>query len=374
MLLIVGATLFVGTLMKLYAVDRGFDGDGVLAIYLRSTGPVSDDRGALLVGEVVDRLATLPGVQAASAAVVLPVSGNDWTRPIELPVDAARPGESKTAFNAVTPGYFTTLSTRLVAGRDFDARDVRHGPPVAIVNESFARHFFGGASPLGRRVTSLKVSHEIVGVVGDAKYEDLREDFRWTMYIPAAQREDEQQPADYKYLVRVAGGDPARLASAAARLVRETDPGLQMQDAVTYATLINRSLPAERILATLGGLFGALALVIAGIGIFALLAFQVARRTNELGVRMVLGATRGAMVGMVLKDVAWMLVPGIALGAGAALMVTGLASGILFGLTPTDPMAFGIAAAVLAAAAAAASWFPARRASRVDPLIALRHE
>ena len=374
MLLIVGATLFVGTLVKLYAVDRGFDGDGVLAVYLRSTGPVSDDRGALLVGEVVDRLTTLPGVQAASAAAVLPVSGNDWTRPIELPADAARPGEANTAFNVVTPGYFTTLGTRLVAGRDFDARDVRRGPPVAIVNESFARHFFGGASPLGRHVTSLKVSHEIVGVVGDAKYEDLREDFRRTMYIPAAQREGEQQPAGYKYLVRVAGGDPARLAPAAARLVREADPGLQMQDAVTYATLINRSIPAERILATLGGLFGALALVIAGIGIFALLAFQVARRTNELGVRMVLGATRGAMVGMVLKDVAWMLVPGIALGAGAALMVTGLARGILFGLTPTDPMAFGIAAAVLAAAAAAASWFPARRASRVDPLIALRHE
>ena len=141
-----------------------------------------------------------------------------------------------------------------------------------------------------------------------------------------------------------------------------------------YSTLIDQSIPAERILATLGGLFGALALVIAAIGMFALLAFQVARRTNELGVRMVLGATHGSMVRLVLKDVVWMLVPGIAIGAGGAMMVTGLARGILFRLTPTDPLVFAIAAAVLTMAAGLAAWLPARRASRVDPLVALRHE
>jgi ABC-type antimicrobial peptide transport system permease subunit len=159
-----------------------------------------------------------------------------------------------------------------------------------------------------------------------------------------------------------------------AAVVREADPALQMHSAVPYATLIDRSIPAERILATLGGLFGALALVIAGIGMFSLLAFQVARRTNELGVRMVLGATRGSMVGLVLKDVAWMLVPGIAVGAGVAVMVTGLARGILFGLTPTDPTVFVVAASVLTLAAVAAAWLPARRAARVDPMMALRHE
>ncbi len=352
MVLIVGATLFVGTLVKLYAVDRGFDGDGVLAVYIRSTGPFPDERGAALVVDLVARLRALPGVQSAGAAQVLPLSGNDWTRGIELPADAARPGESNTAFNAVTPGYFATLDTRLIAGRDFDARDTVGALPVAVVNESFARRFFGSGQAVGRRVTSLKVTYVIVGVVSDAMYDDLRKGFRQTMYIPAAQREGEQQPPSYKYLVRVVGGDPARLGPTIARLVSETDPALQMTDAIPYATLIDRSIPAERILATLGGVFGVLALVIAGIGMFALLAFQVARRTNELGVRMVLGATRGTMVGLVLKDVGWMLVPGIVLGAGAALMVTGLARGILFGLTPTDPTVFAIAALVLTMAAA----------------------
>jgi predicted permease len=304
---------------------------------------------------------------------VLPISGNDWTRGIELPADASRPGESNTAFNVIAPEYFETLSMRLVAGRDFDARDTAGAPPVAIVNETFARYFFGDASPIGRRLTSLKVSYEIVGVVGDAMYEDLRQGFRRTMYIPSTQR-PEDQPVDYKYLVRVAGGDPARLAPAVARVVREADPALQMQNAMPYATLIDRSIPAERILATLGGLFGALALVIAGIGMFALLAFQVARRTNELGVRTVLGATRGSMIAMVFKDVAWMVVPGIALGTGTAVMVTGLARRVLFGLTPNDPTVFAIAASVLTLAAVAAAWVPARRAARVDPLVALRHE
>ena len=374
MVLVVGATLFVGTLVKLYAVERGFDGNGVVAVYIRSTGPFPDERGAALVADLVARLRVLPGVESASAAQVLPLSGNDWTRGIELPADAIRPGESSTAFNAVAPGYFTTLGTSLLAGRDFDARDTTSAQPVAIVNESFARYFFGTAPAVGRRVTSLKVPYVIVGVVGDAMYEDLRKGFRQTMYIPSAQREGEQQPPSYKYLVRVASGDPARLGPTIARLVGETDPALQMTDAVTYATLVDRSIPAERILATLGGVFGVLALVTAGIGMFALLAFQVARRTNELGVRMVLGATRGSMVGLVLRDVGWMLVPGIALGAGAALMVTDLARGVLFGLTPTDPTVFAVAALVLTVAALAAAWLPARRAARVDPLVALRHE
>ncbi len=373
MVLIVGATLFVGTLVKLYAVERGFDGDGVLAVYIRSTGPVPAGRALPLVAGLVDRLEALPGVQSASAAQVLPLSGTDWTRGIELPPDAARPGASSTAFNVVTPGSFTTLGTPFISGRDFDARDTHGAPPVAIVNESFARAFFGQASPLGRHVTSLNVPYEIVGVVRDAMYEDVRKGFRQTLYVASAQR-NEDQPTSYKYLVRVAAGDPVRLAPAITRLVRETDAALQLEHALSYDTLIDRSIPAERILAALGGVFGALAGVIAGIGMFSLLAFQVARRTNELGVRLALGAPRRSMVSLVLKNLAWMLVPGIALGAGGALLLTGLAEGILYGLSPTDLHVYAIAASVLGLAAIAAAWLPAWRASRVDPLVALRHE
>ena len=309
MVLIVGATLFVGTLVKLYAAERGFDGDGVLAVSIRSTGPLPPDRATAAGADVVDRLNALPGVELASAAQVLPVSGNDWTRAIQLPADADRPVESETAFNVIASGYFATLGMRLLAGRDFDNRDRAGAPPVAIVNESFSRYFFGDRSPIGRRVTSVNVSYEIVGVVSDAMYEDLRKGFRRTMYTAWLQR-DGAQPSNYQYLLRVAGGDPRRLAPAIARAVYDADPALQMRNAITYGTLIDRSIPAERILATLGGLFGLLALVVAGIGMFGLLAYQVARRTNELGVRMVLGATRGSMMRLVLSDVVWMLVPG----------------------------------------------------------------
>jgi predicted permease len=373
MMLIVGATLFIGTLVKLYRVERGFDGDGVLAIHIRSFGPVPADRALPLIAGLVERLETLPRVRSASAAQVLPLSGTDWTRGIELPSDAARPGASNTAFNVVAPAYFATLGTPFLSGRDFDARDTRGAPPVAIVNDSFARHFFGQASPLGRRVTSLNVTYDIVGVVRDALYDDVRKGFRQTLYVASTQR-DESQPTSYKFLVRVAGGDPAGLAPAIARLVREADAALQLDNTQSYDTLIDQAIPAERILAALGGVFGVLAVVIAGIGMFSLLAFQVAGRTNELGVRMALGATRWSMVALVLNNLAWMLVPGIALGAGGALLLTGLAGGILYGLSPTDPTVYAIAASVLGLAATAAVWLPARRASRVDPLVALRHE
>jgi predicted permease len=372
MVLVVGATLFVGSLAKLYAVDRGFDSDGVLILNVRSTAPYPPGRAPAVVNAIVDRLRRLPDVETASAAQLLPVSGNEWTRAIEFPADSSQPAKANTAFNVITPGYFATMRTAILAGRDFSDRDGPGPPPAVIVNQSFARQFFGEASPLGRRVTTLNVPYEIVGVVGDAVYTDLREDLKSTMYAPWTAAD--AQPANYKFLLRVSAGNPMRLAPDLDLVLREADPALRVSSAMPYSTLIERSMPAERILATLGGLFGVLAVVIAGIGMFAMLAFQVARRTNELGVRMVLGATRGSMIGMVLKDVVWMLVPGLVLGTAGALMLTGLARGILFGLTPTDPAVFAIAASILTMAAIAAAWFPARRASRVDPLIALRHE
>jgi predicted permease len=285
----------------------------------------------------------------------------------------ARPGEPNVGFNAIAPGYFATLRTPVLAGRELSDRDTATAPRVAIVNESFARHYFTGGSALGRHVTSVGVTYEIVGVVGDAKYQDLREPILKTMYIPWTQREGDQ-PSAYAYLMRVASGDPLRLAPGLDRVVRDVDPGLRVRSAMTYATLVDRSIAIERIMAALGGLFGVLALVLAGLGMFGVLAFQVTRRTNELGVRMVLGASRWSMMRLVLKDVAVMLVAGVAIGAGLALMLTGIAGRIVFGLTPNDPGVFAVAASVLACAAVLAGWLPARRASRVDPMVALRHE
>jgi predicted permease len=323
---------------------------------------------------LIERLRGVPGIAAASATLVLPVSGSLWTKSIRVEGRVFRSSEADSAgFNVIGPGYFATLGTPLVAGREFDDRDDVQSSKAAIVNEAFARYFFRAGPALGRRVTTAGDTYEIVGVVRDAKYRNLRDPVIKTVYISWRQRNG-AQPSDYAFLTRAATGDPLRFAPIVERLVREVDPGLHVRSTYSYATLVDRSLVTERIMATLGGAFGLLALIVAGLGVFGVLAFQVARRTNELGVRAALGATPWAMTCLVLRQVAWISLPGIAIGAGGALLVTGLARNILFDLTPTEPRIFLVAALVLALAAALAGWLPARRAARVDPLIALRHE
>lgn len=260
-----------------------------------------------------------------------------------------------------------------MAGREFTDSDTETSPTVAIVNDSFGRRFFKGESPLGRRVTSVNATYEIVGVVRDAKYQDLRQGILSTMYIPWTQRAD-GQPAGYSYLLRAAAGDPMQLAPDLDRVVREADPGLRVRVARTYDALIERSIATERIMAALGGAFGLLALVVSALGIFGVLAFQVARRTHELGVRIALGASRANLRSLVVRDLVIVLGAGITIGTAGALAAAGLARTLLFGMTPSDPAAFVVAAATLAGAAILAAWLPARRASRVDPVIALRHE
>jgi predicted permease len=285
-----------------------------------------------------------------------------------------RPGEDDTvAFNAIPPRYFSATGTPLLIGRDFDTRDAAGSTPVAIVNESFVRYFFAGQPPLGRHVTSAKIDYEIVGVVKDAKYESLRAASPKTMYIAWLQREGEQ-PTSYSYLVRVAGGDPMRLAPALERAMPEIDSAMRLRTPQTFAAMVDESTLNERIMATLGGFFGMLALIVACLGIFGIMAFQVSRRTHELGVRMALGATRGNIVTLVLREVAMMLIPGCAAGCIAAACLTRFAKSMLFEVTPTDPVAFSLAACALAGATLAAGFLPALRASRIHPMAALRHE
>ena len=374
MILIVGATLFVGTLVKLYGVERGFNSDGLLVVNIRQSTGFTNARAETLRQMFLERLRALPGVSSASAGQILPIAGGLWTRSVEVDGYTFRQGESDwVAFNVIAPAYFATLGTALASGREFDDRDTSASPKVAIVNESFARYFFGNDSALGRRVTSGGVTYEIVGVARDAKYQNLRADVMTTMYTCWTQRETDY-PGGYSYVARVESGDPLRLAPPVERLVRDVDRGLHVRNVQTYATLVDRSIVTERIMGALAGVFGVLALIIAGLGIFGTLAFQLARRTHELGVRMALGADRSAIVRLVLQDVAWMVLGGVTVGAAAAFMLAGLAQRLLFGLTPTDPGAFIVAAAILATAAALAGWLPVHRASHADPLVALRHE
>jgi predicted permease len=374
MMLVVGAALFVATLARLHHVDRGIRTDSILTFRVRTNERYSPERRWTALGPMLDRLNATPGVASATVADMIPLSGGLWDRRVQVEGYHVRPDQTdNVAFNAVGPKYFATLGTPRLAGREFEPRDNVAAPPVAIVNQSFARRFFAGRSPLGRRVTSLNIPYEIVGVAGDARYQDLRQDILPTMYIPLLQRSGDS-PSNYTFLVRVAAGDPMRLAPSLPQLVREVDAGLRIRAIQAYSEVVDGTIVTERILAALGGFFGLLALIVACLGIFGVTAFQVARRSGEIGLRIALGATRGGIVGLVLREVAALVVPGCLIGAAGALALTGLTRKMLYGVSPADPAVFVTAAVILAGAALAAGWLPARRASRVDPVIALRHE
>ncbi len=374
MVLVVGAALFLITLVQLHRVDRGLQTGGVLALNVRSSEAYPPVRGIEVRGKLLDRLASVPGVQEASAAQVLVIAGNFWVRKVQVDGHTFLPEEDETAtLNAVSPRYFATMAIPQILGRDFGPRDTASSAKVAIVSERFAKSFFGTDSPLGRRLTSNGVSYEIVGVVGDAKYKDLRGAAPRTFYIPWTQREGDQ-PSNYNYLVRVGVGDPTRTVPSIERLVREVDPSLRLRQWREYSAIVDQTIVNERILATLGGFFGLLALIIACLGIFGMMAFQVSRRINEMGVRMALGAQRGDIVALVLREVAATLIAGVVIGGVCARAMSGLAGQMLFGVTPADPAVFLVAAASLGSTALGAAWLPARRASVIDPITALRHD
>jgi hypothetical protein len=217
---------FVGTLVNLYGTERGFQRADVLVVHLRSIRTFAADRSQQIQDLLIGRMRAVPGALSASAAGALPIGGGDWTRTVSVEgASAGRDAAGSVAFNAIAPAYFETIGTPVLAGREFNERDTATSTKVAIVNESFARHFFGNTSALGRRVTSADVAYEIVGVVGDAKYESLRETTRRAMYKPWTLREGENVTS-YAYLIRAAADDPSLLTPAIERLVRETEPPL----------------------------------------------------------------------------------------------------------------------------------------------------
>jgi predicted permease len=372
LLLLLGASLFVRTLINLYTVDAGFRRDGLLIFGINAEeAGYKGERLRNLQSQITSRLDALPGVASASTSMITMISGGGWNGDAQVAGYTPRPDEDiLTDLNYVGPKYFRTMGTPLLAGREFDARDSASAssPAVAIVNQSFARHYFGSKSPLGQHVHDA----EIVGVVKDMKYVSLRESFPDTAYFAAAQADT---PVSWhSYVVRAAAGDPMRLLPAIERSVRGIDRALRVTEPRTFVEQIDRSILNERMLALLGGFFGLLALIVASLGIFGVMAYQVERRTNEFGIRMALDARRGNLVWMVLREIALMLLAGMAIGLLAAMGVTRLAASMLFGLNATDPATFGIAALLLASATLAAGLLPALRAAKVDPMAALRND
>jgi predicted permease len=279
--------------------------------------------------------------------------------------------ERRVFVNWIAPRYFETYGTPLVAGREFSFQDAASSH-VAIVNRSMARHYFGDANPIGQHVTleSDGQPFEIVGVVGDAKYLDLHEPAPRTVYLCAF---SERGVNSHRFAIRAAG-DPAALAAGVRRTASAILKDVPVENMITLAAQMDASIVPERLTANFSALFGALGSLLAAIGIYGLLAYTVARRTNEIGVRMALGATRRDVTCMVLADALWMAGAGLTVGVPLAIWSRTFAASLINGLPATNVFTIVAGAAALTAVALAAAYLPARRASRVDPMVALRYE
>ncbi len=272
--------------------------------------------------------------------------------------------------------FFETLGTDLLAGRDFNSHDTLASPKVAIVNQAMAKRFYAGKNPVGKRYRvdlgdKLGDPVEIVGLVKDAKYVELREDNHPTAYIAASQEAQTGQAIAFE--LRAAAGSPTSLISSVKSTIAGANPGVSLQF-TTLALQVDESLARERLLATLSGFFGGLALVLAMIGLYGVMSYNVTRRRNEIGIRMALGAEPARVLRMVMGEVGLLIGAGLAVGLALALATTRLVASFLYGLTPRDPLTLSLAVAILAGVASLAGYLQARRASRLEPLIALREE
>ncbi len=374
--LLVGSALLIGSLYKLSTIDPGFSARGVLLVDadFSRTG-MSAERKKTLRPELLQRVRAMPGVRSASTSDITPISCCAWNDEIIADGFTKTGFEAVAWFNRVSDGYFQTMDTRLLAGRDFNASDVSTGPQNAIINESMARKFFNSASPIGRQFRTRLSDHAsdpytVIGVVEDAKYRDLREKSSETVYLAASQEND---PSASVTLEVRTDGDAGTIVPALKAAIAD----IHRAATTNFSALdeqVARSLQRERVLAILSGLFGAVALALAMLGLYGVMSYTVARRRNEIGVRIALGADRSRVLSMVLFDVARLVIIGLVVGVVGALASGKLVTSFLYGLTPTDPQIMALAGGILLLVALAAGLAPALRASRVDPVAALRED
>jgi predicted permease len=378
LVLVVSAGLLVGTFRNLSRLDPGFNADGVLLVETdlrRAEVPASGV--AAMHRAILDRVRETPGVVSASSADLVPIGGMSWND--ELVVDGYSPKsmmDAVTWFNEVSDAYFATMDTRLIAGRDFDATDVPGSEKAAIVNDAWGRKFFGNDSPLGRHFRvkvgdSLTPPYTIVGVVENAAYKSLRAGVEPTAYVASSQN---AAPGPIRILeVRTNAAEPTSLVPAVKQVMRDIHPGITLEFG-TLARQIGDSLQRERMLAVLSGLFGALALALALLGLYGVMSYSVARRRSEIGVRIALGAVRGRVIRMVLSEVTIVVVMGILIGVAGATAASRMVTTFLYGVGPREPGVYLLAVGMLALVALGAGLVPAWRAARVDPIEALREE
>jgi len=377
LVLLVAAGLLLRSFQRMVTIDPGFRRDGVLLVSMdaANTGYSKDQIGSTF-RDMLDRLRALPGVRSAGASLVTPISGMGWNGDIEASGFVPKSERDGVVwFNGVSAGYFATLETRLIAGRDFGPQDVKGGSPVGIINESLARKLFGAANPIGkvfrtRNGRGVSPPTEVIGVVQDAKYRRLNDDNVATAYLPLTQTDP--FGSSLNFALRT-DGDPQALVPAVRALAGGVNAAISL-DFTTLSEQVAASLARPRLLATLSAFFGALALLLATVGLYGTVAYSVSRRQSEIGIRIALGADGSRVVRMIMGEVGRLLTAGAVLGALIAVAATRLLQSFLYGLTATDPTTIALAVASLALVGLVAGAVPAWRAARHDPLEALRQE
>jgi predicted permease len=376
LLLLVGAGLFLQSLNNLRNLNPGFVTDNLVSF---ATNPMlngyKQERGLQFYRQLAERMNHMPGVTSATLAVMPLLDGNEWDSSVTVEGYAAKQGEwVNPHMQFVSPGFFATLKIPIVGGRDFNERDDKGAPKLGIVNERFAKRYFSG-SPIGRHVgmggnPGTKTDIEIIAVVKDTRYEGLRDEIPYELYIPYPQMDAVSGMTAYLR----AAGDPEQLFGSIRQVVNEVDANVPVYRIRTLEQQLDKSLMSERLLASLSTVFGGIATLLAAIGLYGVMAYMVARRTREIGIRMALGAGGRSVVWLVMREVLLLAGVGVGIGLAGAVAATRLIQAELFGVTATDAATMVAGALGIAAVAALAGYMPARRATTIDPMIALRWE
>jgi predicted permease len=371
LVLLAGAFLFVRTFRNLLALNAGFQQDHILiADFDFSPLKLPPESQMAFKRELIARMQAVAGVSSVAEALVVPMSHRGWDNNIDIPNGAQR---EDVTFNRVSAGYFRTMETPLLTGRDFNETDTPKAPRVAIVNEIFARKYFGSLSPVGRVFHDAgkpDQTYQVIGLVKDTKYYELREDPVAIVFVSFTQANGPEENST----LMIRSDEPLLpLISSIKRAANDMNPALVLNFSV-LKTQIREGLIRERLMATLSGFFGVLATILAMVGLYGVISYMVIRRRNEIGVRMALGANRSNILLMVLREAAILLGIGVVVGSGLALAAGTAASSMLYGLKPRDPLTLGAAIAGMTVVALVASLLPAQRAATVHPMAALREE
>ena len=373
--LLMGALLFVRSLRNLTTLNVGFQQSGILVTNVDFQRlHIPEERFTEYKRDLVKRVQAIPGVESAANAMLVPFGGSSWND--NVLTEGSDTDAGVAWINYLGPGYFQTIGTPLLAGRDFEDRDTGTSVKVAIVNQAFVSKILKGADPLGKRFRiheppgKPRPLYEIVGLTKDNKFQDMHEEFLPFMYFPATQQE--KPSPDDQILIR----SPLPLATLMASMkqtIGDVNPGIDL-DFKVFHTRIHDSLLQDQLMATLSGFFGFLAALLAAIGLYGVISYMVVQRTKEIGIRMAIGANRVDVLRMILREAGVLTIAGLVVGTGLALGTAQAAKSLLYGLKPRDPLTLILAVVSLSAVAAFASFLPAYRASKLDPLTALRYE